>query len=422
MTEQTHHDPTESNRGGGAEQPDQPRPLQGVRVVELAQWIAGPSAAGLMADWGADVVKVEAPTGDPQRNIFKSLGIDKDIPNPTFAQDNRGKRSIVLDLTEDENRATLERLLAGADVFITNMRPDALGRLGLDPAEVAERHPALVVAAQSGYGSVGPERNTAGYDIGAFVARTGMARTNRPKDEAPVNLRSGIGDHTTGIATCAGVLAALFEKERTGRGRLVETSLFQTGLYTMSMDLGTQLTIGRLGSMKPREEYHTPMVNSYLAGDGRWFYLIGVEASRHWPGVCAAIGRDDLATDERFDSAAKIAKNRVELIALLDEVFASKSLDYWAERFATCDVWWAPCQTAAEVAEDPQALALDSFHETTEGDQIMTTVASPVRFDGMALRPTGPVPGLGEHTDSVLAELDEPGHRGPLGGGESQVS
>lgn len=385
----------------------QPQPLLGVRVVELAQWIAGPSAAGLMADWGADVVKVEAPTGDPQRNIFKSLGIDKEMPNPTFAQDNRGKRSVVLDLADEEARETLERLLAGADVFITNVRPDALGRLGLDPADVLERHPALVVAAQTGYGSVGPERNTAGYDIGAFVARTGMARTNRPKDESPVNLRSGIGDHTTGITTCAGVLAALLEKQRTGKGRLVETSLFQTGLYTMSMDLGTQLTLGRLGSMKPREEYHTPMVNSYLAADGRWFYLIGVEASRHWPNVCKAIGRDELAEDERFDTAAKLAKNRVELIALLDEAFASKDLDYWGEKFAEFDVWWAPCQTAAEVAEDPQALALDSFHETVEGDQTMTTVASPVRFDGMTLHPTGPVPGLGEHTDSVLAELEE---------------
>ncbi len=385
---------------------DSPRPLDGFRVVELAQWVAGPSTAGMMADWGADVVKVEAPSGDPQRTIFASLGIDKKIPNAPFAQDNRGKRSIVLELSDPEQRATLEQLLATADVFVTNLRPNALTKLGLDPAEVRERHPSLVVAAQTGYGSVGPERDTAGYDIGAFVARTGMARVNRPRDEAPVNLRSGIGDHATGIATCAGILAALLERSRTGQGRLVETSLFQTGLYTMSMDLSTQLTIGRLGSMKPREEYHTPLVNSYRAADDRWFYLIGVEATRHFPGVCAAIGRQDLAADERFDTAAGIAKNRVELIAEFDEVFATEELAHWADRFAENDVWWAPCQTAAEVVEDPQAVALDSFLDTVDGDTTMRTVASPVRFDGVTATPTGPVPAIGQHTDEVLGELE----------------
>ncbi len=390
-----------------------PLPLDGIRVVELAQWVAGPSAAGLMADWGADVVKVEGPDGDPQRGFFKALGIDKELPNPGFAQDNRGKRSVVVDLTDDGGRATFERLLDGADVFVTNLRPKALEKLDLDPTEVLDRHPGMVVAAQTGYGSVGPERNTPGYDIGAFVARTGMARTNRPTDEAPINLRSAIGDHTTGLATCAGVLAALVERGRTGRGRLVETSLFETGLYAMSLDLSTQATLGRLGSMKPRHDFPTPMVNSYRAGDERWFYLIGVEAARHFPNLCRAIERPELADDERFDSARKIAANRLELIALLDEVFAADDLDHWAEVFAEHDVWWAPCQTAAEVVADPQAAALGSFVETVDGDQTLTTVAPPVRFDGRPARPQGPVPALGEHTEAVLAELDD----GAGGGG-----
>lgn len=381
-------------------------PLEGIRVIELAQWVAGPATAGLMADWGADVVKVEGPDGDPQRRFFSALGIDKELPNPAFGQDNRGKRSVVLDLFDDDGRASFERLLDGADVFLTNLRPQALERMDLDPAEVLERHPTLVVAAQTGYGSVGPERNTPGYDIGAFVARTGMARTNRPIDEAPVNLRSAIGDHTTGLATCAGVLAALVERGRTGLGRLVETSLFQTGLYAMSLDLSTQATIGRLGSMKPRDNFPTPMVNSYRAGDDRWFYLIGVEAARHFPGLCHAIERPDLIDDDRFASASLIAKNRVELIALLDEVFAAEDLDHWSEVFATHDVWWAPCQTAAEVVADPQAAALGTFVESIDGDQQLTLVASPVRFDGEAPAATGPVPALGEHTDEVLGQLD----------------
>jgi crotonobetainyl-CoA:carnitine CoA-transferase CaiB-like acyl-CoA transferase len=382
-------------------------PLDGIRVIELAQWVAGPSTAGLMADWGADVVKVEGPDGDPQRRFFSALGIDKELPNPAFAQDNRGKRSVVLDLFDEDGRASFERLLDGADVFVTNLRPQALERMDLDPGQVMERHPTMVVAAQTGYGSVGPERNTPGYDIGAFVARTGMARTNRPLDEAPVNLRSAIGDHTTGLATCAGVLAALVERGRTGQGRLVETSLFQTGLYAMSLDLSTQATMGRLGSMKPRDNFPTPMVNSYRAGDDRWFYLIGVEAARHFPGLCHAIERPDLIDDERFASASGIAKNRVDLIALLDECFAAHDLDHWAEVFARHDVWWAPCQTAAEVVADPQAAALGSFIETMDGDERLTTVAPPVRFDGQAAAATGPVPALGQHTDEVLDQLDD---------------
>lgn len=382
-------------------------PLDGIRVIELAQWVAGPSTAGLMADWGADVVKVEGPDGDPQRRFFSALGIDKELPNPAFAQDNRGKRSVVLDLFDEDGRASFERLLDGADVFLTNLRPQALERMDLDPGRVLERHPTMVVAAQTGYGSVGPERNTPGYDIGAFVARTGMARTNRPLDEAPVNLRSAIGDHTTGLATCAGVLAALVERGRTGQGRLVETSLFQTGLYAMSLDLSTQATMGRLGSMKPRDNFPTPMVNSYRAGDDRWFYLIGVEAARHFPGLCHAIERPDLIDDERFATASGIAKNRVDLIALLDDCFAAHDLDHWAEVFAHHDVWWAPCQTAAEVVADPQATALGSFIETMDGDERLTTVAPPVRFDGQAAAATGPVPALGQHTDEVLGQLDD---------------
>jgi crotonobetainyl-CoA:carnitine CoA-transferase CaiB-like acyl-CoA transferase len=381
------------------------RPLDGIRVIELAQWVAGPSAAGLLADWGADVIKVEAPTGDPQRSFLQALGVDKVMPNPSFAQDNRGKRSVVLDLATDEARDTLHQLLETADVFLTNMRPNALDRLGLNPGALRERHPTLVIAAQTGYGSVGPEKDTPGYDIGAFIARTGMARTNRPESEDPVNLKGGIGDHMTGVTTCMAVLAALMGRERTGEGQLVETSLFQTGLYAVSMDLSTQLTSGRLARMRPRTELATPLVNCYKSRDGKWFYLIGVEAARHMAGIGAAIGWPDITSDKRFASAPKIMENRVELIAVLDEAFAAEDLAHWTDRFTEHDVWWAPCQTMAEVAVDPQALALDSFIETTHGDEKLTTVASPVRYNGHVLEPRRPVPTLGQHTDEVLAEL-----------------
>lgn len=386
-------------------------PLVGIRVIELCQWVAGPAAAGIMADWGADVIKVEAPAGDPQRRVFASVGVAGDLPNPTFAQDNRGKRSVVFDLSTDEGRQRLEQLLATADVFVTNLRPDALDRLDLAPAEVLRRHPSLVIAALSGYGSVGPARDTAGYDIGAFFGRSGFARTNSPNEHPPLFVRSGVGDHITGMATAMGVLGALFQRTRTGRGRIVETSLFGTGMYAVSWDLGVQLTFGKLSSLRPRSRVMTPLVNSYRASDDRWFFLIGLEAARHFPNLAAAIDRPELTDDPRFATAVGIAEHAEPLIAVLDEVFATRPLSEWAERFEQHDVWWAPCQTMADVAADPQAHALGAFVDTDDpgADPAvrMRTVASPVRFDGMVPAPRGPVPGLGEHTDEILAELDQ---------------
>lgn len=383
------------------------QPLSGVRVVELAQWVAGPSVGGLMADWGADVVKVEAEAGDPQRRVFAAVGIEKDLQNPPFAQDNRGKRSVVLDLATEEGNANMHKLLARADVFVTNLRPRALDGLGLTPADLAAQYPSLVVAAQSGYGPVGPMRDVAGYDIGAFVSRTGMARTNSPEPEPPIFLRGAIGDHATGMSTTMAVMAKLFDRGRTGVGGLVETSLFQTGVYSMAWDVGIQLNFGKIGKMKARSETYTPMVNSYRAGDDRWFYLIGLEVDRHFPTLCAAIDRPDLAADERFASAKLITQNRVALIAELEEVFASHDLDHWEAIFEENEVWWAPCQSLEEVVDDPQAHALGLFVETTDNGQPIKGVASPVRFDGLVPQPQGPVPGIGEHTAEVLAELDD---------------
>lgn len=390
---------------------DDDRPLDGLRVIELCQWVAGPAATGIMADWGADVIKVEAPTGDPQRRVFASVGVTGDLPNPTFAQDNRGKRSIVLDLSTADGRTNFERLLGGADVFVTNLRPDALDRLDLAPADVLDRHPTLIVAALSGYGSVGPARDVPGYDIGGFFGRSGLARTNSPSDAPPIFVRSGVGDHVTGLATAMGVMGALLQRARTGRGRVVETSLFGTGMYAASWDLGVQLTFGKLSSLRPRHRVVTPLVNSYSTSDHRWFFLIGLEAARHFPNLAAAIDRTDLLDDARFASASAIAEHAEELISVLDEAFAERPLSEWAERFDAHDVWWAPCQTMADVAADPQAHALGAFVPTDDPSadptMPMRTVAGPVRFDGTVYAPRRPVPRLGEHTDEVLAEITD---------------
>ena len=375
--------------------------LSELRVVELGVWVAAPAAATLLADWGAEVIKVEPPAGDPMRNVFGSLGIGDEMPNPAFALDNRGKRSVVLDLRQDEDRERMEELLASADVFVTNLRPDALDKLGLEAEATVARHPRLVYASISGYGLRGDDRNRPTYDIGAFWARSGLSIQMADRDGVPLNARGGIGDHITGLAALSGILAAVMEQRHTGRGRVVEVSLLRTGAYVLGWDLGLQATLGKVAGSEPRDRNQAPLMNPYRTADGRWFFFTGLETARHLPAVCRALGRPDLLEDPRFESASAVRKNRVEVIALLDELIAERPMDEWVERFEAEGVWWAPAQNPAEVLADPQFLANDGLVEI-EGSG--TSVRGPVSFsDVPAGRPTGT--GLGQHTDEVLREL-----------------
>jgi len=379
--------------------------LSGVRVVEMGLWVAGPAAAGILADWGADVVKVEAPAGDPMRAFFQLATGSKVDRNPPFDLDNRGKRSVVLDLRLPEGRAALERVLASADVFVTNFRPDALGRLGLDPESLTARFPRLVYAGITGYGRSGPDSDRPGYDVGAFWARSGVAQTLTPEGAAPPQIRGGFGDHVTAITTVAGIVTALFERERSGRGRIVETSLLRTGAYCLGWDLGIQLSFGKIRAPVPRSEVETPLVNCYRAGCGRWFWLIGLEADRHFPGVARSIEREDLLTDPRFAGARERRRHCREIIAELDAAFVTRPLAEWAERFDREGVWWQPVQSLDEVVQDPQAAAAGVFVDApTRDGGMQRAVASPVEFVGAPTAPTRPVPQLGEHTETVLRE------------------
>jgi len=389
--------------------------LEGIRVVEMGVWVAGPAAGGILADWGADVVKVETPAGDPMRGLFQ-LAMGSDVPhNPPFDLDNRGKRSVVLDLKTDAGRAALEPILASADVFVSNMRPEALERLGLGHQELLARYPRLVYASVTGYGLEGAERDRASYDVGAFWARSGVADLFREPGGAPLALRGGFGDHVTGIATVAGILGALLDRGRTGRGRLVETSLLRTGMYCIGWDLGIQLVYDKLRATLPRDQNDNPMVNCYQARGGEWFWLLGLEGDRHFPLLCDAIERLDLLVDERFASAKARRLNRRELIQILDLIFVQRTRDQWAEGFDREGVWWVPVQTPAEVVRDPQALANGAICEVEGGPgrEDYRAIATPVGFrDGSDVSPArrlGAVPALGSHTREVLREagLDE---------------
>ena len=382
-------------------------PLTGFRVVELGVWVAGPAAAGLLADWGANVIKVEPPAGDPQRRVFGALGVADQQGVPPFEIDNRGKRSVVLDLQTPEGREQMERLLADADVFVTNVRPDALGRLGLAHADVMARHPRLVYASLTGYGLDGPDAGRAGYDLGGFWARSGVAHTLVPPGEHPPAIRSGMGDHVTGISLVSGVLAKLLERERTGVGGLVATSLLRAGMYTIGWDIGIVLRYGKRESTRPRERSRGPLVNCYRAGDGRGFWLLLLEGDRHWPKLIAALDRADMGDDPRFVDAKARLQNSPELIAELDETFAGYTFDDLTARFDAHDVWWAPLNSIYDVIDDPQAIAAGAFVDMTphEGEAPYRAVNGPIDFDGYTFRP-GPVPRLGEHTEQVLGNLD----------------
>ncbi len=380
-------------------------PLDGIKVVELGVWVAGPAAGGILADWGADVVKIEPPSGDPARLFGRILGL-QDGSNPPFEMDNRSKRSIVLDLGTEAHRAVAHELISGADVFITNVRPDALQRLGLDYAALAEHNPGLVYGLITGYGETGPDANRPAYDIAAFWARAGVAALlTRPGDVPPFQ-RGGMGDHLTGMTLAAAVNAALVARSRTGAGQLVTTSLYRQGTYTVSFDLNTFLLSGSPISIGQRENMGNPAMNNYAASDGRRFWLVGMEADRHWPPLCRAVNRPEWLADSRFDTARNRAINARELIAALDAIFATKTLAEWAPIFeAEPELFWSPVNGMEDILGDEQFHAGGGLVDVPDGDSSVPMIATPADFHGTPWAPRSVAPRLGEHT--ILAELRE---------------
>jgi crotonobetainyl-CoA:carnitine CoA-transferase CaiB-like acyl-CoA transferase len=263
-----------------------------------------------------------------------------------------------------------------------------------------------VYCAVSGYGLAGPDRDRPSYDVGAFWARSGLAGTIVPPGQLPPGIRSGMGDHVTGLTLCAGVLAKLLERERTGQGGLVATSLLRAGMYCQGWDLGIVLRFGRIQRTRPRTANPAPLVNCYAASDGKGFWLLGLEQDRHWPGLVSALERPELRDDPRFATAAQRAEHAETLIALLDEAFATRTREDWTVAFDLHDVWWAPINTLQDVLADPQCEAAGGFVDMplVDGVEPYRAVASPVDFDGFVQRP-GPVPELGQHTQEILASL-----------------
>lgn len=380
-------------------------PVEGIKVVELGVWVAGPATGGILADWGADVIKIEPPSGDPGRLFGRMLGCDLGV-NPPFEMDNRSKRSIVLDVTTEAGHGTALELLSDADVFITNVRSGALQRLGLDYESVAATNPRLVYGLITGYGNSGPDADRAAYDVAAFWSRGGIAHLlTRPGDTPPFQ-RGGMGDHSAGMTLAAAVCAALLARERTGSGQLVTTSLYRQGAYTVSFDLNTYLLTGQPIAIGQRATMGNPCMNNYAAGDGRRFWIVGLEVDRHWPALCRVVGRTEWLDDPRYADARGRAVNAAQLIAELDAIFATKPLAEWSELFAAePDFFWSPINAIEDVVADEQFHAAGGIVDVPDGDASVPMVATPADFRGTPWSPRSVAPKLGQHTDEVLAEL-----------------
>lgn len=377
--------------------------LEGIKVVEHATYMAAPGAGGMLRDWGASVIKIEPPGGDPVRKFFQTIGTDI-TDNPVFAFDNRGKQSIVLDTNTDEGRKVLKRLTEDADVFLTNVRPGGLSRSGLDYESLSKINPKLVYCSLTGYGLEGEDRDRPGFDVASFWARSGVAALTIPKGEDLFALRTAFGDHTTSMATVAGICAALVEAQRTGRGRLVEASLLRAALYALGSDFAIQLFFGRIGSTKSRKEQIQPLMNFFQSKDDKWICVVPRQGEEDWPRLCKAFGLEEHVNSEKYATAKGRRKNNAELVELIDSVFAIYTYDEMGERLDAEKIAWAPVQRLADVAKDPQVIAAGGIVRTPSesGLDSFEAPGSPIRFPGADDGPKGPPPKPGEHTRSIL--------------------
>ena len=348
----------------------------GLRIIEVGSWLAVPNATAMFADLGAEVLKIESAGGDPVRRFPHSMRGD-DVSSAAFAMLNRNKKSVVLNLSEPEDRARFEKLLSTADVLVNNLRPAQISRLRLNAKDLASRYPRLIVASLTGLGLRGPDADNGGFDVGAFWARSGFLSQVTQDGSEPAALTGGYGDLMTSLSLYAAIVSGLLERASTGRGGLVETSLLQTAAFAISGDLVSHQAYGRVPRARPRLKSRTPLNNSYRTADGRWFFLTCVDAMQHVPGVTRALGRPELSNDPLFASPRSIGENAAAIIALLDEVFGSHPLSHWAERFAAEGVTWERVAFPDELLSDPQVAANEMTSEWSWDSTSLHGVPSP---------------------------------------------
>jgi len=383
--------------------------LEGVRVVEVASYLFVPAGGAVLADWGADVIKVEDPErGDPQRGLSMGTLGATGASGVRFIveQPNRGKRGLGLDIGAERGRALLLELVAKADVFLTNLLPARLRQLGLGVEDLRAVNPAIIVARGTGQGVRGEDGDKHGFDGTAYWARGGIAHMlSAPGAAWPLMQRPAFGDIMAGFVLASGVAAALYKLSRTGEPSVLDVSLFGVAAWQLAPDIVGAGLIGEenLPRFTP-DDIPNPIVNYYRTSDGRFVMLNMLQSDRFWPEVCSLIDRPNLTDDPRFATSAARTANHAECIALLRAAFASRPLAQWRTRMSGLQGAWAVVQTPAEVLHDPQARANGYILpvKARDGAGSYDLVASPVQFDETAPELTR-APDSGEHTDQILA-------------------
>ena len=379
-------------------------PLDDIKVLEIANWVAGPSCAALMADMGADVVKVEPLQGDGMRNKLRQPtspegAAEYDFP---FQLDNRGKRSVAVDIGDERGSQIVRQLATEADVVITNLLPSRVERYGLGADALRAANPRLIYALVTGYGSEGDDADRIAFDLTAFFGRSGIMSLIGEPDAPPPAFRPGQGDHPTGLALLVAVLAALRMRDRTGVGQVVETALLRSGAWSIGCDVQVALIDRKQPTKRGRADAFSPINTQYRCGDGRWLN-ISAQDQWKWSTLCEALGRHDLAGDERFATPAGRFHHRVEIIRELDALFASATLDHWAPMLDRSGIIWAPVTELPELVDDPQARAIGMFATVAHPEAgEFETLAAPFTMSEGDVAVRGAAPGVGGDTHAIL--------------------
>jgi crotonobetainyl-CoA:carnitine CoA-transferase CaiB-like acyl-CoA transferase len=386
-----------------------PGPLKGIKVVEVAMWAFVPAAAGMLCDMGATVIKVESPAGDPLRGLVTTgFGANPQGFVISWENYNRGKRSIAVDLRRKEGLEVLHKLLADADVFLTNLLPPARRRMKIDADELRSRFPKLIYAVGSGVGQQGPEADRGGYDATTYWARSGIASSTTPEDaDYPVGPPGPAFGDCASAATLAGaVAAALAQRAMSGHAAVVDVSLLAVGMWSMQRGITEAALEGKERFPKPkRGTTANPLVNIYRTQDGRFLSLCMVEVQRYWATFCEVAGRPDLAMDPRFQTEAERARNSAVCVAELDVLFRSKTLAEWRAILARQDGPWDVVQHVGELKDDCQVRANSYMQPVDYGDgRTLNMVSVPMQFDGAPFR-ARPAPQLGADSESILRQL-----------------
>jgi crotonobetainyl-CoA:carnitine CoA-transferase CaiB-like acyl-CoA transferase len=378
--------------------------FSGLKVVDLASFIAGPSAAVILSDFGADVIKIEPPNGDLWRHGHQ-------IPPQPQAKDaypwhlaNRNKRGMALDLKSPSAQKVLEKLVKWADVFIVNTPHPARKRLKLEYDDVVQWNPRLIYADVTGFGEKGPDAELPGFDITSYWARSGLLSMTRDAGASPTWPVAGSGDNATAVGLYSAIVTALYRRERTGKGSHVTTSLLAQGVWSASVSIQAALCEAKFFALHDRKNPANAALNVYRAGDGTWFVLIVMPDKL--AAVAKAIGRTDLLTDPRFSDPAKLVENTPQLTAILDEVFGSQPMAHWYEVFNGVHVTFGAVREPQEVIKDPQLRANDIVVPLEgAGGKLTSTISSPIQVHGVAKASARRAPEIGEHNDEVLRQL-----------------